>query len=69
MHACFITSLWRLGSIFYLVTTLALLAFMEFLVQQDFSVSTIVNYMAGIRSYFIVHGLAYFRDDRFHLFL
>ena len=47
-----------------------LLAFMESLVKQNCSVSNIVNYMADIRSYFIIHGLntTPFRDDRLHLF-
>ena len=54
----------------YQVTVVTLLAFMESLVQQEFSVSNIVNYMAGIRSYFIIYGLntSPFRDERLHLF-
>ena len=43
---------------------------MEFLVDQDFSVSNVVNHMAGIRSYFIIFGLntSPFRDQRLQLF-
>ena len=54
----------------YQVTVVTLLTFMKSLVEQDFSVSNIVNYMAGIRSYFIIHGLntSPFRDERLHLF-
>ena len=52
------------------VNTITLLIFMEFLFQQEFSSSNIVNYMAGIRSQFILHGLdtAPFRDERIPLF-
>ena len=52
------------------VTVLTLLACMESLVDQNFTVSNIVNYMAGIRSYFIIYGLntSPFRDERLHLF-
>ena len=54
----------------YQVTVVTLLAFKESLVEQEFSVSNIVNYMAGIRSYFIIYGLntSPFRDERLHLF-
>ena len=52
------------------VTVTILLAFMESLVDQSFTVSNIVNYMAGIRSNFIIYGLDTlpFRDERIHLF-
>ena len=58
------------GLSIYQVTVVTLLAFMEFLVEQDFSVSNVVNYMAGIRSYFIINGLntSPFRDQRLQLF-
>ena len=52
------------------VNTVTLLIFMEFLLHHSFSSSNIVNYMAGIRSQFILHGLdtAPFRNERIHLF-
>ena len=52
------------------VNTATLLIFMEFLLDQHFSSSNIVNYMAGIRSQFILYGLdtCPFRDERIHLF-
>ena len=52
------------------VNTVTLLIFMEYLLHHNFSSSNIVNYMAGIRSQFILHGLdtAPFRDERIHLF-
>ena len=52
------------------VNTITLLTFMEFLLYHKFSPSNIVNYMAGIRSQFILYGLdtAPFRDERIHLF-
>ena len=58
------------GLSIYQVTVVILLAFMESLVEQDFSVSNVVNYMAGIRSYVIVYGLftSPFRDQRLQLF-
>ena len=54
----------------YQLTIVTLLAFMESLVEQDFSVSNIVNSMAGIRSYFIIYDLntSPVRDERLHLF-
>ena len=58
------------GLSIYQVTVVTLLAFMESLVEQDFSVSNVVNYMAGIRSYFIIYGLntSPFKDQRLQLF-
>ena len=52
------------------VNTVTLLIFMEFLLHNNLSSSNIVNYMAGIRSQFILYGLdtAPFRDERIHLF-
>ena len=52
------------------VNTVTLLIFIEFLLHYKFSSSNIVNYMAGIRSQFILYGLetAPFRDERIHLF-
>ena len=54
----------------YQVTVVTLLAFIESLVEQDFSVANIVNHMAGIRSYFIIYGLntSPFRNERLNLF-
>ena len=58
------------GLLIHQVNTVTLLIFMEFLLDQKFSSSNIVNYMAGIRSQFILYGLdtAPFRDERIHLF-
>ena len=58
------------GLTIHQVTVTILLAFMESLVDQSFSVSNIVNYMAGIRSNFIIYGLDTlpFRDERIYLF-
>ena len=52
------------------VTTVTLLIFMEFLLDQNFSPSNIVSHMAAIRSKFILYGLdtSPFRDERIHLF-
>ena len=52
------------------VNTVILLIFMEFLLDQKFSPSNIVNFMAGIRSQFILYGLdtTPFKDERIHLF-
>ena len=48
---------------------LTLLAFMELLVQQGLSMSNIVNHMASIKAYFIIHGLdaSSIGDNRLHL--
>ena len=58
------------GLLIHQVNTVTLLIFMEFLLDQDFSPSNIVNYMAGIRSQFILYGLdtTPFKDERIHLF-
>ena len=70
MFRDFLSFLVVAGLSVYQVTVVTLLAFMESLVEQEFSVSNIVNYMAGIRSYFIIYGLntSPFRDERLHLF-
>ena len=70
MFCDFLGFLLAAGLSVYQVTVVTLLAFMESLVEQEFSVSNIVNYMAGIRSYFIIYGLntSPFRDERLHLF-
>ena len=70
MFRDFLGFLMAAGLSVYQVTTLTLLALMEFLVQQDFAVSNIVNYTASIRFYFIIHGLdiTLFRDDSLNLF-
>ena len=54
----------------YQVTVVILLAFMESLVEQEFSVLNIDNNMADITSYFIIYSLntSPFRDERLHLF-
>ena len=48
-----------------------LLAFMEFLFRNNFSKSSITNYLAAIRAFHIIHGLNTqpFQDQRIQLFL
>ena len=45
------------GLFIHQVTTVTLLIFMEFLLDQGLSPSNIVNHMVAIRSQFILHGL------------
>ena len=53
------------------VNILTLLAFMEFLVRNRHSRSSITNYLAAIRAFHIIHGLdtQSFQDQRIQLFL
>ena len=66
----FLAFLVAAGLLLNQVTTVTLLIFMEFLVDQGLSLSNIVNHMVAIRSQFILYGLdtSPFRDDRIHLF-
>ena len=53
------------------VTTVIILAFMEYLHQKGLSQANISNHMAAIRAMFIVYGLntAPFKDERLPLFI
>ena len=53
------------------VTTIIILAFMEYLHQKGLSQANISNHMAAIRAMFIVYGLntAPFKDERLPLFI
>ena len=53
------------------VNTYILLAFMEFLVRNHHSKSSITNYLVATRAFHIIHGLntQAFRDQRIQLFL
>ena len=53
------------------VTTVIILAFMEYLHQKGLSQANISNHLAGIRAMFIVYGLntAPFKDERVPLFI
>ena len=53
------------------MTTITLLAFMEFCHNSGFSQANISNYMSGIRAMFIVHGLNTdsFKDERLPLYI
>ena len=58
------------GLFIHQVTTVTLLIFMEFLLDQGLSPSNLVIHVVAIRSQFILHGLdtSPIRDERIHLF-
>ena len=71
MFRDFLAFLLSAGLHFSQVTTIILLAFMEFLHKNGLSQTNISNYMAGIRAMYILHGIdtSPFKDDRLSLFI
>ena len=65
MFRDFLAFLLSVGLHFSQVTTVILLAFMEFLHKNGLSQANISNYMSGIRAMYILHGLdtSPFKDD------